>query len=113
MRAAWLAGLALAATGCFSLAGPPAQAGIHARLSYSDTAGLRLVEVPDGPAKDAGLRVGDRVVSIDDEPVNDLSREEVVARLRGPVGSRVVLEIQRDGVRRYVAVPRASYARSP
>ena len=55
MRLALLAGLALAATGCLSLGGPPAQAGIHARLSYSDTAGLRLVEVPDGPAKEAGL----------------------------------------------------------
>ena len=72
---------------------------------------LRVVEGPEGPARRAGLREGDRIASIDGDPVRTLVLEEVVERLRGPVGSEVELEIVRDGELVTLVVPRAPYDR--
>ena len=41
--------------------------GIHARMGYSEESGLRVIDVPEGPAQDAGLRVGDYILAIDGE----------------------------------------------
>ncbi|MBD0708110.1 MULTISPECIES: S41 family peptidase [unclassified Streptomyces] len=51
-----------------------------------------------GPAEKAGLRVGDRLVSVDGRPVDGLSVSEVVSLLRGGgvAGSPVVLGVERD-----------------
>ena len=54
----------------------------------------------------AGLRDGDEVIAIDGEPVGDMSPREVHTRLRGSVGTKVVLLIVRDGVTRKVEVQR-------
>jgi carboxyl-terminal processing protease len=64
--------------------------------------GLRVADLlPEGPAARAGLRVGDRVRSIDGR--SDLSVAQAQAALRGAVDSTVTLEVQLpDGVR---AVP--------
>ncbi|MEM6963079.1 MAG: PDZ domain-containing protein [Myxococcota bacterium] len=74
--------------------GPPPAGGIHARLSWSEAAGLRVVEVPAGPSASAGLRPGDRVLAIDHRPVRNLVLEEAIERLRGPVGTQVKLQVQ-------------------
>ncbi len=51
----------------------------------------------DSPAKQAGLQVGDHLVSVDDQPVRDLSFEATQQKLRGPVGSKVKLGVMRAG----------------
>ncbi len=50
------------------------------------------------PAAAAGLRPGDRITHIDSKNVSALSLPEIVQRLRGPVGSTVLLTIRREGV---------------
>jgi type IV secretion system protein VirB3 len=45
------------------------------------------------PAWRAGVRAGDRVEAIDDEPTAGVSLREIVARLRGPVGTSVVVGV--------------------
>ena len=92
--------------GCASPVG-----GIHARMGYSESGGLRVVEVPEGPASQAGLREGDRIVSIDGDPVRSMVLEDVVERLRGPIGSEVELEVVRDGELVTLLVARAPYDR--
>ncbi|KPI06978.1 peptidase S41 [Actinobacteria bacterium OV450] len=52
---------------------------------------------PDSPAARAGLRAGDRLLSIDDHDVTGLSVAEVVTLLRGDAGTPVVLHLTRDG----------------
>jgi len=51
----------------------------------------------DSPAERAGIRPGDRVLSIEGTSTRDLPLAEATRRLRGPVGSSVTLEIVRDG----------------
>jgi carboxyl-terminal processing protease len=85
--------------------------GIHARMAFSES-GLRVVDVPEeGPAHEAGLQEGDRIISVGGEPVRTLNMAEVVERLRGPIGSSVRLEIVRDGEIEEIEVRRAAYQR--
>ena len=48
------------------------------------------------PAANAGIEPGDRIVKIDGLATAGMDVETVVKRLRGPAGSRVVLEIARS-----------------
>ncbi|MFE3584597.1 S41 family peptidase [Streptomyces vinaceus] len=52
---------------------------------------------PDSPAARAGLRAGDRLLSVDGHPVTGLRVCDVVALLRGGAGTPVVLRLTRDG----------------
>ncbi len=50
--------------------------------------------IEDTPAYRAGLLPGDIILSIDGEPTQELSLQEVVTRIRGPKGSKVELTIK-------------------
>jgi carboxyl-terminal processing protease len=51
----------------------------------------------DSPGERAGLRPGDRILAIDGEPTREMSLGEATRRFKGPVGSKVVLEVMREG----------------
>jgi carboxyl-terminal processing protease len=60
---------------------------------------LRVVSARDGsPADKAGIRTGDSVRAIDDQPTRNLSALEGMRLLRGPVGTKVKLTILRDSL---------------
>ncbi|MFD3697242.1 S41 family peptidase [Streptomyces sp. NPDC058646] len=52
---------------------------------------------PDSPAARAGLRAGDRLLSVDGQTVTGLAVPDVIALLRGVAGTPVVLKLSRDG----------------
>ena len=54
-------------------------------------------EVEDTPASRAGIRVGDELVAVDGESLSGLGLPDVLRRLRGPAGKRVLLTIRREG----------------
>jgi len=72
--------------------------GIGVTLDSAETEVRILSVLPDGPAEHAGIRADDRIVTIDGTPTSTLTRDQVVQRLRGPSGSRVVVGIERSGV---------------
>jgi len=71
--------------------------GIHAQMAWSAERGLRVVKVPAGPAKRAGLLEDDRIVAIHGVPIAGRPIAEVVAELRGEVGSHVRITVERGG----------------
>ncbi|KAG2460649.1 NHRF1 protein, partial [Polypterus senegalus] len=56
---------------------------------------IRLVE-PDSPAELAGLRAGDRLVSVNGENVESDSHQQVVARIRAQAVELQLLVVDRD-----------------
>ncbi|HMV67723.1 MAG TPA: S41 family peptidase, partial [Myxococcota bacterium] len=61
--------------------------------------------MPDTPAARAGLRARDRIRRINGYPTINMTMDEAIERLRGPVGEPVTLEIVRDGVEAPFNVP--------
>ncbi len=62
-----------------------------------------------GPAFEAGVRGGDEILAVDGAAAQSLGLPDLVARIRGPVGSEVTLDMQRSngGPGYEVVVPRA------
>lgn len=52
-----------------------------------------VTPIEDTPAYRAGLKSGDIILSINGQPAQELSLQEVVSRIRGPKGSEVELAI--------------------
>ncbi len=72
--------------------------GIGARISINDKKQPMLVEIiKNTPAEAAGLQPGDIVLQVDGKPVEGLSLDQVVLKIRGPVGTTVELLMQREG----------------
>ncbi|MFF4169986.1 S41 family peptidase [Streptomyces sp. NPDC001744] len=77
---------------------------------------VRVTRVrPGGPADRAGLRAGDRLVSVDGRPVDGLSVSETVALLRGDgvPGSPVALGVERGRAAWTPTLRRARLATDP
>lgn len=75
------------------------------------TGRVRVFEAPPGTGQRAGLAAGDLIVAIDGKDIHEFkSNDEVRAALRGDVGTRVRLTIERDGERRDLEVERGKVA---
>ncbi|MEJ5228741.1 MAG: S41 family peptidase [Pseudothermotoga sp.] len=74
--------------------------GLGIEVTYdSEYKAVKVVSPMYGtPAWRAGLKAGDRIVSIDDEPVSEMEYMEAVRKLRGQPGTTVRIKILRDGV---------------
>ncbi|MGQ9735140.1 MAG: S41 family peptidase [Thermaceae bacterium] len=75
--------------------------GIGATLSpvNPDGTGARIEGVMKGlPAQRAGIKAGDVILEVDGEDVTNLPLADIVARIRGREGTKVILTIQREGV---------------
>jgi carboxyl-terminal processing protease len=56
-----------------------------------------IAPLPDTPADRAGIKAGDKIVSVDSTPTAEMSIEEAVTLIRGPRGSKVILTLSRKG----------------
>lgn len=55
-----------------------------------------IAPLENTPAKRAGLKSGDKIIKIDNVETYNLTTDEAVALIRGPVGTEVVLNIWRE-----------------
>ena len=78
--------------------------------------------IPGGPAERAGLRSGDRVLTVDGKALDGLDIDQVVKLIRGDAGTTVKLSILHEGdtapveyriVREKVTVPAVSWSMIP
>lgn len=71
--------------------------GIGVRLVNRSGQLTVLTPLVGTPAYRAGLKAGDRIVTIDDTATSGMSLDDAVQHIKGPVGSTVRLTIQRTG----------------
>src|SRR6185503_19076105 len=71
--------------------------GIGAQLR-DDLSGFTIVRIVDGgPASlNNRLKIGDKIIAVDHEPVVGMEITEAVELIRGPQGSSIVLTVLRD-----------------
>jgi carboxyl-terminal processing protease len=72
--------------------------GIGAWVSKREDGAIVLKPMEDKPAEQAGILEGDVVTEVDDQKLTpDMSLEDVILLIRGPIGSMVKLTISRAG----------------
>jgi len=54
-----------------------------------------MTVLPEGPASEADLRVGDVIMQVNDRPIKGMKLDQVVKLIRGPGGTKVVLGVRR------------------
>jgi carboxyl-terminal processing protease len=81
-------------------------AGIGVETDIRDGFVTVIAPIPGSPADSAGVRAGDRILSIDGKATHALMIEEVQQALRGPAGSRITLMLDRDEGPRTVRLTR-------
>lgn len=65
-------------------------------MGLADAAGALVTDVPDGPAKEAGITAGDVITRFDGQPVNDAG--DLTRRVAdAPIGEAVPVIVLRDG----------------
>jgi len=71
--------------------------GIGIELALLDGFFTVVAPLDDTPAARAGLAAGDRLIALDARPLKGRRLTEVISELRGPPGSRVALQVMREG----------------
>jgi len=75
--------------------------GIGVQFNMIDDTLMVIQPVTNGPSEKVGILAGDRIVSVNDTAIAGvkMSKEEIMRRLRGPKGTKVVLGIVRSGIK--------------
>ena len=71
--------------------------GIGAYVSVDEGDLIIIAPIADSPADKAGIRAGDIIMEINDEPVGDMSLGEAILKIRGPRGTSVTLLVLHEG----------------
>lgn len=71
--------------------------GLGIEVTQKDGVIIVVTPIDDTPAFKAGIRAKDKIVEIDHEPIIGLSLEQVIEKMRGKVGQKIVLGIAREG----------------
>lgn len=81
--------------------------GIGAELGKEGGNIVVIAPIAGFPAEKAGVRSGDIIVLIDDQPASDLTITEAVKLIRGEAGTNVKLTMSREGQKVEVTITRA------
>ena len=75
--------------------------GIGVQFNMIDDTLMVIQPVTNGPSEKVGIIAGDRIVSVNDTAIAgvNMAKEEIMRRLRGPKGTKVVLGVIRSGIK--------------
>jgi PDZ domain-containing protein len=75
----------------------PAVSGIGVGVTVQDGQAKVAYPMENLPAAKAGMLAGDIIVALDDEPLDTITLNEVVEKLRGPANTRIKVTVTRTG----------------
>jgi len=79
--------------------------GIGAQLDVNSKHQIYIKEpLPDSPAEKAGVKAGDIILKVNDEPITGMDIEDVVKKIRGEEGTKVKLTFLRKGEKKPVEI---------
>ncbi|MGB0452698.1 MAG: S41 family peptidase [Bacteriovoracaceae bacterium] len=73
--------------------------GLGIEVTQKDGVILVITPIEDSPAHKAGIQPGDKIVEINHESMIGLSLAQVIKKMRGKSGSKIVIGVLRDGVK--------------
>jgi len=71
--------------------------GVGIQIGVKDNRLAVIAPIEGTPAHRAGIKAGDFIIKVNEDPTKDLTLMDAVQKMRGPKGSKVNLTIQRDG----------------
>jgi carboxyl-terminal processing protease len=71
--------------------------GLGLEVTIDDGALTVVSPMADTPGERAGIRPGDKILSVDGTPTKDMSLSDAIRRMKGAAGTKAVLEIMREG----------------
>lgn len=71
--------------------------GVGIQIGVKDNRLAVIAPIEGTPAHRAGIKAGDFIVKVNEDPTKDLTLMDAVQKMRGPKGSKVNLTIQREG----------------
>ncbi len=74
--------------------------GVGVQFNMLDDTLLVVQTINGGPSERAGIVAGDRFISVNDTAIAgvEMSKEDIMRRLRGPKGTKVTIGVKRQGV---------------
>jgi len=82
--------------------------GIGAEIGLKFDELVVVAPLPNSPAERAGLRPGDIILKIDDETTYTMDIDTAISKIRGEKGTKVVLNISRDGEEKDIEIERGA-----
>jgi carboxyl-terminal processing protease len=78
--------------------------GIGAEVTIKNGRLTIISPIKGSPAEKAGLRPDDQILKVNGQSLEGLSIKDAVSKIRGPKGTKVVLEIARPGVKEVMTI---------
>lgn len=72
--------------------------GVHVELDAKTGLVTVVSPIKGSPGERAGIRAGDAIISVDGRDIRGMELDQAVQFIRGPKGTKVSLQIQREGV---------------
>lgn len=72
--------------------------GVGMEVGMKDEVLTVIAPLKDTPAYKAGIKAGDKIIKIDDVVTQGLNTAEAIKKIRGEVGTSVVLTLAREGI---------------
>jgi carboxyl-terminal processing protease len=76
--------------------------GVGVEVDFAEEWVTVIAPIEGSPAERAGVRPGDRILAIDHVPVRGKSPADLVRRMRGGSGTKVLLTVRREGSDKYL-----------